>query len=89
MVYGVSAIYGHSNSYVHIDHHGGYDGGYDGGHDDYHVRYIFLLLKPFGEQDLDLPVQILILTDLTAAIKFNRFLYIIYRLLPTTNSAMP
>lgn len=42
MSYSASAIYGHSSSYVHIDHHGlgayggGYDGGY-GGHDDYHV----------------------------------------------------
>lgn len=44
MVYGASALYGHSNSYVHIDHHGGYDGGYDGGHEDYHVRIYFFIL---------------------------------------------
>lgn len=40
MVYGVTALYGHSNSYVHVDHHGGYthdDGGWDDGHHDYHV----------------------------------------------------
>lgn len=41
---GAYAIYGHSSSYVHIDHlsHGAYDGSYDHGYDDhqdYHASF--------------------------------------------------
>lgn len=37
------AGYGHSSSYVHIDHlshGGGYDGGYDHGYDDHHDYHV-------------------------------------------------
>lgn len=41
MVYGASALYGHSTSYAHIDHHGGWDdGGHDGGYDEHHDYHV-------------------------------------------------
>lgn len=54
MSYSALAIFGHSSSYVHIDHHGlgaygGYDGGY-GGHEDYHVCCFVLHLKSIFEK---------------------------------------
>lgn len=44
MACGAFAVYGHSSSYVHIDHlshgHGHYDGGYDHGYDDHHDYHV-------------------------------------------------
>lgn len=43
MACGAWAGYGHSSSYVHIDHQshglGAYDGGYDHGYDDHHDHH--------------------------------------------------